>query len=69
MSSFTTSEPVLLDMTQLSGFVSEPDIISQDPVMYIQQPTTFIGKLFRIICTTFSTTGNVAIYNDAKNTV
>ena len=70
MSSFATNETVQLDMTQLSSFVSEPDIALHDNVMYVQQqPTTLIGKLFRIISTTFGTSSNVSVYNNTDDTV
>jgi hypothetical protein len=70
MSSFATSETVQLDINQLSSFTSDHAMPLHDNVMYAeQQPTTLIGKLFRIISTTFGTSSNVSVYNNTADTV
>lgn len=68
MSSLTDNTIVQVDMNMLSQFASEPDIMT--PTMSIEtvQPTSIVGKLFRIISVTFGSTSNNVVYtcNEAK---
>lgn len=56
---------VHVDMNMLAEFASEPDVTEHDIQTETSQPTSIVGKLFRIIGAAFGTS-NVTVYTSAN---
>lgn len=55
-----------VDMNVLSKFASEPDIAENTIQLDSAQPTSIVGRLFRIIGAAFGTS-NISIYNSSNS--
>lgn len=67
MSSLTDNPMAMVhvDMNMLSMFASESDVTKHDMQPETAQPTSIVGKLFRIIGAAFGTS-NVTVYTSAN---